>query len=180
MFRISALLVILLSVSAVMGQDHESAYAGQEIREIKSLSAQERRGYLSGHGMGFAKAAELNHYPGPKHVLQLQDELGLSEQQVQKTKQVYDEMHREAIRFGKLYVQKEKDLDHLFSTRQVDEEHLLTLLKEIAALRGEVRFAHLKAHVRMKQILSEEQIAQYDLLRGYASGGTQHGGHGEH
>jgi hypothetical protein len=43
-----------------------SPYSGQETREIKALSRDEISGYLSGDGMGFAKAAELNHYPGPK------------------------------------------------------------------------------------------------------------------
>src|SRR5256886_16049718 len=58
-----------------------SPYAGQETREIKALSRDEINSYLSGDGIGFAKAAELNHYPGPKHILQLADQLLLSEEQ---------------------------------------------------------------------------------------------------
>jgi hypothetical protein len=45
-------------------QSGHSPYAGQEKREIKALSAEDIEGYLTGQGMGFAKAAELNHYPG--------------------------------------------------------------------------------------------------------------------
>jgi len=51
--------------------------------------------------MGFAKAAELNHYPGPKHVLQLADQLQLSEEQRQKRQRVFDEMNSKAINLGK-------------------------------------------------------------------------------
>ena len=48
-----------------------SPYAGEEAREIKALSTAETKSYLSGEGMGLAKAAELNGYPGPSHVLAL-------------------------------------------------------------------------------------------------------------
>ena len=56
-----------------------SSYAGQEMRAIKSLSPQEVADLLAGRGMGLAKAAELNHYPGPRHVLDLARELDLTE-----------------------------------------------------------------------------------------------------
>ena len=54
---------LLLGVSSLTFA--QSPYAGQESREIKSLSPAEVDGYLAGAGMGFAKAAELNGYPGP-------------------------------------------------------------------------------------------------------------------
>ena len=57
-----------------------SPYAGQEKREIKALSQEDVEGYLTGQGMGFAKAAELNQYPGPKHVLELARELRLEKE----------------------------------------------------------------------------------------------------
>ena len=36
--------------------------------DIKALSSEEVEQYLSGAGMGYAKAAELNRHPGPIHV----------------------------------------------------------------------------------------------------------------
>src|SRR4030065_1872841 len=56
-------------------QPARSPYAGQETRGIKSLSDREVQEYLAGRGMGLAKAAELNNYPGPAHVLELSDRL---------------------------------------------------------------------------------------------------------
>lgn len=50
--------------------------AGQQHRQIKALSADEIQNYLAGKGAGMAKAAELNHYPGPTHVLELADNWG--------------------------------------------------------------------------------------------------------
>lgn len=39
--------------------------------------------------MGFAKAAELNSYPGPKHVLDLGDRLKLTTQQRQQVQAIF-------------------------------------------------------------------------------------------
>src|SRR5215469_14793256 len=46
-------------------------YAGQEARTIKALSDDDIAALRKGEGMGMAKAAELNGYPGPVHVLAL-------------------------------------------------------------------------------------------------------------
>jgi hypothetical protein len=50
--------------------------------------------------MGFAKAGELNHYPGPKHVLELERELSLEKEQIDKTKETYNRMHKAAVSLG--------------------------------------------------------------------------------
>jgi hypothetical protein len=55
----------------------QSPYAGDETREIKALSPQEVSDLLAGKGMGFAKTAELNGFPGPAHVLELASQLQL-------------------------------------------------------------------------------------------------------
>ena len=49
----------------------QSDYAGEQGRQIKALSAEAVSQYLSGAGMGYAKSAELNHFPGPLHALEL-------------------------------------------------------------------------------------------------------------
>ena len=54
---------ICLYTPAAWAGEALSPYSGQETREIKAVSKDEITGYLSGDGMGFAKAAELNHYP---------------------------------------------------------------------------------------------------------------------
>jgi hypothetical protein len=75
--------LVLLVVSATAYS--QSPYVGQESREIKALSPQEISDYLSGKGMGLAKAAELNGYPGPAHVIELAAELELTPEQKTKT-----------------------------------------------------------------------------------------------
>jgi Spy/CpxP family protein refolding chaperone len=154
------------------------AHFEQKIQTIKALSAEEIQGYLAGHGMGLAKAAELNHYPGPKHVLELAGQLKLSSEQRLQTQNVFEEMLSEAVRLGRIYIAKEKMLDSLFAAAQMDERQLRTLVSEIERIRGELRLVHLKAHLAMKAILSEKQIAEYDRLRGYSnSQGEKHQPH---
>lgn len=87
--------VFLMAVlTPAWAQHDKSPYAGQEQRAIKALSEGEIEAYLSGAGMGLAKAAELNGFPGPKHVLELEAELGLTDRQKQTTQQIYDRMHK--------------------------------------------------------------------------------------
>ncbi len=175
--ELSKIIILLMSVfsfSFANAQHVQSTYSGQESRGIKSLSSQEVDGYLSGHGMGFAKAAELNHYPGPKHVLELHAKLNLSKVQIEQTQNIYEEMHKKTVRLGKLFVEKEKFLDDLFLNQGIDARELQASISEISKVRGEIRLAHLTAHLKMKELLKPEQISHYDKLRGYTGGRQKH------
>jgi hypothetical protein len=58
-------------------------------------------------------------------------------------------------------------LNGLFAVGEVNEGQMKAAVLEIAALQGELRAVHLKAHLLMKEVLSRAQIARYDELRGY-------------
>src|SRR5438046_1193857 len=103
MTRWIAALALVVSVHAAT-----SSYAGEERREIKSLSPQEVDDYLAGKGMGLAKAAELNGYPGPAHVLELADELNLTAEQRRKTQALFKDMQEKAIAAGKALIEEER------------------------------------------------------------------------
>ena len=171
--------IALVFVIAAFAAAEELPYDGWEEREIKALSADEINGYLSGDGMRLALAAELNHYPGPRHVLELAGALALTAAQREQTQQLEMQMKREAIALGKAIVTAEAELDSLFSVSAANEESLIALVEKIAALKGELRVTHLKYHLRMKETLSAAQIARYDELRGYGDG-KGHGAHGDH
>ena len=173
MFRIT--LVALLSALGIASfvyanQPARSPYAGEEMRGIKSLSDREVQDYLAGRGMGLAKAAELNHYPGPAHVLELGDRLVLSPEQKSRTQTLFKAMETKAKELGKSLVEQETRLDRMFASRQISREQLKSGLAEIARLQGELRQAHLEAHLTQAEILTHEQIAKYVELRGYGSG----------
>ncbi len=95
--NLSAVLVIA-TASTVLAAS--GGYQGQETREIKALSADEVNAYLQGKGMGLAKAAELNGYPGPAHVLELATDLGLTAEQRSRTEALFASMSKEAIALG--------------------------------------------------------------------------------
>jgi Spy/CpxP family protein refolding chaperone len=154
----------------VSAQHDKSPYAGQEQRAIKALSEGEIEAYLSGAGMGLAKAAELNGFPGPKHVLELAAELGLTDRQKQTTQQIYDRMHNDAVRLGKLIVAKERELNDSFAQNQINAGKLDAITSDIARLQAGLRAAHLRAHLEMKRVLTVEQTMKYNKLRGYDEG----------
>ena len=52
-------------------------------------------------------------------------------------------------------------------------------VSEIARLQGTLRYTHLKYHLMVKSIVTSDQVALYDRLRGYAGSGDQ-GGAGHH
>ena len=161
----SALFLVLIPFFAIATDP--SPYAGEEARSIKSLSEHEIESLRKGDGMGFAKLAELNHFPGPKHVLDIADELGLSSQQLAQTKSIYKDMRRNAVRLGEAIVTAESRLDMDFEQGTISPESLEAALLEIGNLRAQLRNVHLRAHLSQARLLKPEQIQKYDELRGY-------------
>jgi hypothetical protein len=170
----------LLAVAALASPpvvESPAPYAGQQARPVKALSAEETAAYLNGEGMGLARAAELNHHPGPRHVLELREKLGLSPAQETAVRKAFDGMHAEAKRLGAEIVEAERALDARFAAGDLSAPELDRRVEEIAALQGRLRAAHLRAHLVARAALTAEQIARYDALRGY---GRHPGAHAHH
>lgn len=146
---------------------HRSPYAGEPDSGIAGLTADEIAQLEEGAGMGMARPAELNGYPGPKHVLELAEELELTAEQHSAVAESHRRMAAEARRIGALIIDKERHLDRLFEHHHIDEGLLQEISAAIADLYGELRFAHLRAHLETAAILIPEQVAAYDRLRGY-------------
>jgi hypothetical protein len=161
-------IAIFTALSLPVAAQHQP-YAGQESRDTKALSAEEVRQYLSGAGMSYAKAAELNRFPGPQHALELADRLGLSAEQRAAIKALLDTHKAEARVIGAKLVDAERALDHLFVSGAVSQSALTEAVGKAAALAGDYRLSHLETHRRLRPLLSDEQVAHYDVLRGYAS-----------
>lgn len=117
--------------------------------------------------MGLSLVAELNHYPGPKHVLELAQPLELTSPQLREIKDIETAMKVDAERLGAQLLDHEARLDVLFASRRVDSGLTDKLIREIGRLQGELRLTHVNAHLATARILSSEQIAAYDKLRGY-------------
>jgi len=172
--------IIALAIGQYVIAAESMPYKGQQDRNIKALSSSEIEGLKKGRGMGLAKAAELNHYPGPLHVLQEASRLSLSNEQLDKTKALYNSMKNEAITVGNKIIAAERTLDALFANKKISDNKLRLKLNEIGALRSELRFIHLKTHLEQKKLLSDAQIKHYDKLRGYGGKHDHHNHHGHH
>jgi Spy/CpxP family protein refolding chaperone len=173
---------VLSCVINVHAVAETSPYVGEESRAIKALSTSEIDGLLQGKGMGLARAAELNGYPGPMHVLELSEELGLSEEQIAGTRAIRERMLASATKLGAELVEAERSLDDLFRSQLANQKALDDQMARIGELQTKIRGAHLRAHIEQKMLLSPEQVAKYSELRGYAAshGEHQHGHHDHH
>ncbi len=160
--------LFLTLISCIVLASDQSPYAGEEFRSIKSLSDHEIQSLRRGDGMGFSKLAELNHFPGPKHVLDVSDELGLSPHQLAETKSLYEEMRRSAVVLGEKLLVAESRLDQKFEQATISSESLEAAVLEIGRLRAKLRYVHLRAHLQQTQLLKPEQIRIYDAVGGYS------------
>ena len=165
------LILILTTLSTLSAADHsyKSKYAGEEKREIKSLSETDIEELKNGKGWGLAKAAELNGLPGPAHLLEMKEEIHLSAKQIRLIEDLYIKMKKDAIPLGLELIELERELNNHFSNRTMTDELLGILLERIAQIQKKLRYVHLSTHLETPNILTPEQIALYNKLRGYSS-----------
>lgn len=100
MRRLFVMLLFAGGTLSPLASDAASPYADLEKRPIKALSAEEIADLRAGRGMGLALPAELNGYPGPRHVLELARDLDLSPQQRRRTEVLFEDMQRQAVALG--------------------------------------------------------------------------------
>jgi len=164
------LLLIPLPSFSAESHSHFSRYAGEEKREIKTLSASDIEELSNGRGWGLAKAAELNGVPGPVHLLEMKIEIKLSAGQIRELENLYEKMKKEAIPLGLELIELERELNNRFADNSMTHELLDNSLEKIAKFRKNLRYIHLSTHLKTPDILTPEQIELYNRLRGYAAG----------
>ncbi len=173
MIRVLLILALLTPVFAAEANEgassHNSKYAGQESRAIKSLSAEDIAELRSGGGWGLALAAELNGVPGPIHLLEMKDEIDLDETQHSAITAIYRRMKSRAILHGERLIDLERRLEGGFRNRTITDALLRASLNAIADTKKELRYVHLAAHIETLKILTEKQIRTYNALRGYSN-----------
>lgn len=176
--KLNIILILLLASTASDAAEAEHPYAGEQTRQIKALGAEQVAGLLAGRGLGYAKAAELNRYPGPAHVLELAQPLALSDAQAESTRAIHARMESRAKALGAQLVAAEAELDHLFRAGTANVDGVAAALETIARLQAQLRGAHLNAHIEQREVLSAEQVQRYVHLRGYGTVG--HDAHDDH
>lgn len=150
-------------------------YAGLQAREIKALSAEEVEGYRKGAGLGYAKPAELNSYPGPLHALEMSERLQLTDEQRAELDRLRAQMLSDVVPLGEQYLVIEGEIEQRFRDETMTPEALSSLLAESAKIESQIRYEHLAAHLATKALLTRHQVALYDEARGY--GEADHNSH---
>lgn len=161
------LLVFLLGPPALSAQHEHSPYAGVATAEGTALTADEIRQLRNGEGMGLSLAAELNHYPGPKHVLELADSLSLDPTQLTEIEAIREVTLAEAVRKGEEIITVEAHLAEAFRTGTASAVEVGRMTQRLGTLRGQLQAIHLVAHLETRLRLTDTQVQMYDQLRGY-------------
>jgi Spy/CpxP family protein refolding chaperone len=173
MHRARLILLCVALATPLAAQPHVPE-AGAARQEIKALLPAEIDDLRAGRGMGLAKAAELNGYPGPMHVLELSAQLDLAPAQREATTAIMARMRDAATALGAQIVDAERALDRAFAESRMDPESLQAQTAAIATLQGKLRAVHLRAHLDQRMQLTPEQIARYTALRGDAAAHRHH------
>jgi len=171
------LLAFLIFSAACRAAPTPSPYIAQQDSPVRGLSAQEVADLLAGRGAGYARTAELNSYPGPRHVLDLAARLDLTEDQRARTQRIFDAMQAEARVIGAAIVAREGVLSQAFAEHAMDARTLTARVDSLAVLYGRLRATHLRAHLETTALLRPEQVQAYHRLRGYADSAAAHDAH---
>lgn len=161
-------IAVWVSANSIDSSKAQSPYVSQLDSPVRGLSAQEVDDLLNGRGAGYARTAELNSHPGPRHVLDLKQELALSSQQEQQIETLFRQMETEAKPVGQEIVELERQLSDAFAQATISESEIEERTQQLATLYGQYRLIHLRPHLAVRQLLTAAQIAKYDQLRGYS------------
>lgn len=110
-------------------------------------------------------------------MLELADELDLSEAQRARTRALFEAMQAQASALGRELIAAEAALDAAFAERDITPERLAELVAASARVEGDLRRVHLEAHLDQAALLSDEQVDRYNRLRGYDSDSHEHHRH---
>ncbi|MGH6609000.1 MAG: Spy/CpxP family protein refolding chaperone [Burkholderiaceae bacterium] len=162
-----AILVLAAAPAVAQHTAHTNPYAGMQHHAIKSLPPAEVESLLAGHGMALARAAELNGYPGPMHVIELSQQMKLTPAQLEASQQLMQQHRERARKLGAELVEAERRLDALFAQQQAETSNVSTATERVGNLQAKLRAEHLNTHLQQKALLTAEQVQRYSELRGY-------------
>jgi len=108
--------------------------------------------------------AEKNLFP-PRMLLKFQDKIGLTEDQVIKIKKMQDLFHESLIRRNADIRIKELKLNSYLEEPQVNRKKLDNMIREVAAMKTDMKIAHLNHLLDVKSILTADQLTKIEELK---------------
>lgn len=145
-----------------------SAKAQQESTGKSPLKFIEERNYVNytnGGDESLVLIAEVNGYPSVQKVLDLEKKLNLNAAQKSRLQTINAETDRKIKEMGRLLIAEQTKLNVLFETKKVNEGSLIYHTNKIGALEGEMRNAYLKAYLKTREVLTDQQFKKYNSLK---------------
>ena len=178
-----AILMLTLMALPAAAQQHDPSQHAQHTQQAPAVSKteadhhaflqMEREALEQGQGFGMALAADRSGYPGPKHILELKEQLKLTAEQESAVTALMDAMKEKARPLGQQILKAEQQLEELFRAGRSEAE-LREETYRIATLRAQLRWVHLETHLAARKLLTGEQLADYQRLR-HGGSGHAHG-----
>jgi Spy/CpxP family protein refolding chaperone len=163
------LLALLLAAMPAAAQHpgHSHTPGGTSEGHLKAQACAEEFEAVvrDGRGFGMAFAADQQGYPGPMHVLELKDRLGLDPAQESRVRAVLEAMFAASKPKGARLLDAEARLRALFAGSAADEAAVRAAVAEVEQARAEVRLVHLLAHLKTRDILTDAQRRAYQEAR---------------
>jgi Spy/CpxP family protein refolding chaperone len=144
---------------------HAPGDGGEAHRRVDAYLQEFDAVVADGRGFGLAFAADQHGYPGPLHVLELKDRLGLTPEQEARMRALFETMLGEARPRAARLAAAEARLRRLFADVVADDATVRAAVAETEAARADLRLAHLAAHLRARDVLSAAQRQTYHHLR---------------
>ena len=171
--RIAVMSTILAAVATGAGAQHTGhgagghghASGGEGHRAAQACITQFEQVIADGRGFGLAFAADQNGYPGPMHVLELRDRLGLTAEQAARVETLMRAMFDESRPKSARLLETEARLRRLFAEGKADDAAVRAAVADAERARAEVRLVHLLTHLRTRDLLTEPQRRLYHEAR---------------
>lgn len=128
---------------------------------IRSLPGRDIVALAGGEGGGLAKIADLNGYPGPRHVLDMDAHLNLTTRQREQLRQVMSTMEADAKEVATRYLSALAQLEEDTRQGSLSGDQFLKRYRAVEALRTELGAVHLITHFKTKDLLTPAQVATY-------------------
>jgi hypothetical protein len=165
-------LVLIIVVTTVLGCGASKPHAVLSkppvpTPRLSQLSDAQAQAYLAGHEYGLAKSAAVHHFPSPVVVLALTSQLVLFQDQSDPVKAIVERTRVKTVELGKQLVDQETKIDHALEAEEPDQAALEVMVRESARLQGELRLAHLQAHLDTKKLLRPDQLTRFGAMSGH-------------